>query len=247
MIITIMSLSSLFMTLLVVKRKSFDITCNWIKLNWQHQKQISKRVDEHNFLLPSSWKSCLNQKGSITPLALVVVMLALVFCWIALANIFSLRKSILQREQLVACTAWIEKNSLNYNLQMDKLNLLIKNIRAAEISSTLSVAGAAALKAQRILLELKQQQLTLFFTRRRTLPFHSCQASSFNSLILFRQINNYLIRNNAFRNVETKSFGNLLITLEKSSMILSAQRTKGSFRFKRYLKENPITNQMSII
>lgn len=244
---TILSFTSLFTTLLTVKNKSQQINCHWIRLNWQHQKQISRRVDGHNFRLHSSWKTCFNQQGSITPFALIILTLVLVISWVTLANMLSYRKSILQREQLLACTAWMEKKSLTYNLQMDKLNGLIKKIRLVEMSSSINIPAATTLRAQRTLLELKQQHLTLYFAHQSKLPFENCQISTMDGLILFHQNHTFLKRNPTFRNAEIKIAGKAFITLEKSTMMLAAQRTKGKFIYKRFLKELPIVNNESIL
>ncbi len=234
---SVMAVTSLFITFVGIKRKSFDISCSWLKLNQQHQQLISRRVEFFSRKIDQDLKRCLNQKGSITPFALIVLVLCLLCCWMCLANILTVRKTILQREQILACTAWLENSALKYSKKMDQLNSLIKKTRLMEMSLKITVAAAAALHTQRLLLEIKQQQLTLSFSQFAKMPFKLCRNPSPMGLILFQHVNLFLIRNPTLRTVNLKPMGMSHITLENFKLNLMIYRTNGQYQFKRFLYE----------
>lgn len=233
-------MTSLIVTLVGIKRKSFDINCRWLRINFEHQQQAARRVEHFSRSADQNLKRCLDHRGSINLFALIILVLALLGCWICLANVLYLRKSILQREQILACTSWLEGRCLNYTKKMDQLNSLIKNIKVAEEATKITVVAATALRVQRLLLELKQQQLTLSFVKLAKMPFTLCKNQSPQSIIAFQHVNLFLIRNPISRMVNTLplSIGN--ITLENFKMNLSFYHKNGEYQFKRFLLEQPL-------
>lgn len=179
----------------------------------------------------------MNQKGQVSLSMLFFVFLGFVFVWLGLAELLGVRKVILQREQLMACTSWLETKSRQYNQNMDYLNDLIKKTRIAELSLTIKPAASIALKAQRLILETKQQILTFKFPLMSNRPFSGCQIAPVTGSILFQHTKLVLQRDSQWKTVKILPFGNINLSLENFFMNLKIKRIGRSYQFLRFLTE----------
>lgn len=237
LMMTIITTASLVSLLINLKNGIVDIHCQWIRSNFQHQKNVLKRVHRYDFLPDKYLHSCLNHRGQASLLFLFISILAFSLTWIALAQVLDIRTTILNREKIMACTAWIESQSIKFNQQMDNTNAVIKKLRLVELGSKLTPAASKVLTAQLAILQMNQQVLVLEFLNNYSKPFTECKIYQYTNLILFQHQNFILKRDPLWKTAVEKISDKCFLNLSKNFMTLVLQKNIKQYYANRYLKE----------
>lgn len=220
------------------------VRCQWVYYNKSHQIQVRRRVS--SYLHNNHWSEhcILNDKGQVTLVALCILLLSLALCWSTLSFISGTRQKILYREQILACTSFLEKKSIELNSRIDTLNKSIKSIRLLELTTRPIPAVAATLQGTRVALELQQQHLAFKFLSLSTLPFKQCQSYFSANLLLFKHQFLILQRDPLWRTANHRPNSSVWLKHTQCKMQLILSRNQQSqIVAKRLLLENDLMKE----
>ncbi len=237
LLMTIIATSALMSIFMNLKNTITDIQCRWTLLNFSHQKNVSQRTHRYIFSKDSHLSLCANSRGQSTLFFLLLCLLGFTAAWLGFSQILGYREKILQREKIMACTAWLEKKSLHTNSQIDKINTSIKKLRTLELASKISPIVSKAFQAQILLLQSSQQLLAYKFFSGRKKLFNNCLVTNANSLFLYHHHNLFLKRDPIWKTAIQKLVGTSYIKLAQYQMILTIKKDSSLFQAKRYLRE----------
>lgn len=187
LIFTVIALCGMsVLTMKFIPNVANDLQCKWMKLNFKHQRQVKKRVHTYWSTTALPYQCLENNRGQTTLIALFFALITIFVFYFTLSHITSVRKTILEREKILACTAFIEKRAIDLNNKIDELNKVIMRLRAMELSTKPIPLAGATLQTLRVTAELNQQAMAFLFLKATNLPSKNCRTSLFASLILFK-------------------------------------------------------------